>query len=75
MPVEKQIAIIYCGTMALLRDIPVSKVNDFENEYLEMLELKHPDVLDRLGRGIIDNEITEVLEKVAAEIAMKYKPR
>ncbi|NLA48999.1 MAG: F0F1 ATP synthase subunit alpha [Bacteroidales bacterium] len=75
MPVGKQIAIIYCGTMALLRDVPVSKVNDFENEYLEMLELKHPDVLDRLGQGIIDNDITEVLEKVAAEIAMKYKPR
>ncbi len=73
MPVGKQIAIIYCGTMALLRDVPVSKVNDFENEYLEMLELKHPDVLDRLGQGIIDNDITEVLEKVAAEIAMKFK--
>ena len=73
MPVGKQIAIIYCGTMALLRDVPISKVNDFENEYLEMLELKHPDVLDRLGQGIIDNDITEVLEKVAAEIAMKFK--
>ncbi|HQH23108.1 MAG TPA: F0F1 ATP synthase subunit alpha [Bacteroidales bacterium] len=75
MPVEKQIAIIYCGTMALLRDVPVSKVNEFENEYLEMLDLKHRDVLDRLAEGTIDDDITKVLEKVAAEVAMKYKSK
>ena len=33
MPVEKQIAIIYCGTQGLLRDIPVSKVKEFESEF------------------------------------------
>ena len=41
VPVEKQVAIIYCGTMGLLKDVPVNKVKSFENEFIEFLELKH----------------------------------
>jgi len=75
MPVEKQIAIIYCGTMALLKDIPVNKVKEFEKEYLEYLDLKHRDILDNLRDGILTNDITRILEKVAAELVSKYKPQ
>ena len=74
VPVEKQIAIIYCGTMGLLKDIPVNKVKDFEKDYIEFLELKHRDVLDKLRDGILNNDITEVLEKVAAIWLIKFKP-
>ncbi|MBG0860840.1 MAG: F0F1 ATP synthase subunit alpha [Bacteroidales bacterium] len=74
IPVEKQIAIIYCGTMGLLKDVPVNKVKDFEKEYIEFLDLRHRDVLDNLRDGILNNDITKVLEKVAAELAIKYKP-
>ncbi len=73
VPVEKQIAIIYCGTRGLLRDVPVSKVKSFEVDFIEYLELKHRAVLDSLRDGNLDNEITETLEKVAAEVALKYK--
>ena len=75
MPVEKQIAIIYCGTMALLKDVPVNKVRDFEKEYLELLDLKHRDILDSLRDGMLNNDITKTLEKVAAELVLKYKPK
>lgn len=75
VPVEKQIAIIYCGTMGLLRDVPVGKVKEFEKEFIEFLELRHADVLDKLREGVINNDITGVLEKVAAELSSKYKPR
>ncbi|HPV17260.1 MAG TPA: F0F1 ATP synthase subunit alpha, partial [Bacteroidales bacterium] len=74
MPVERQIAIIFCGTMGLLKDVPVNKVKEFENEYLEYLELKHRDVLDQLGAGVINDSITATLEKTAQELAQKYKP-
>jgi F-type H+-transporting ATPase subunit alpha len=37
MKVEKQIAIIYCGTQGLLKKVPVNKVKQFEVEYLEFL--------------------------------------
>jgi len=75
VPVEKQVAIIYCGTMGLLKEVPVNKVREFEKEYIEFLELKHRHVLDSLRDGILNNDITEVLEKVAADIVMKYKPQ
>jgi F-type H+-transporting ATPase subunit alpha len=72
--VEKQVAIIYCGTKGLLKDIPVNKVKDFEKDYIEFLDLKHRDVLDKLRDGVLNDDITTVLEKVAIELAMKYKP-
>jgi len=73
VPVEKQIAIIYCGTTGLLRDVPVNKVREFEVEFLEYLELKHRDILDLLAKGTINNDITDVLEKTARELVKKYK--
>ncbi len=60
--------------MGLLKDVPVNKVKEFENEYLEYLELKHRDVLDQLGAGVINDNITATLEKTAQELAQKYKP-
>ena len=73
IPVEKQVAIIYCGTAGLLKDVPVNKVKEFEKEYIEILDLKYRKVLDQLGEGIFNNEITEILEKVAEEVSAKYK--
>jgi F-type H+-transporting ATPase subunit alpha len=73
VPVEKQIAIIFCGTRGLLRDVPVNKVKSFEADFLEYLETKHKPVLDSLKTGTINNEITDTLEKAAAEVAMRYK--
>ncbi len=71
-PVEKQIAIIYVGTKGLMQNVPVSKVKEFEKEYLDFLEAKHADVLVRLKAGKYDDADTEVLGRVAKEIAAKY---
>jgi len=73
VPVEKQIAIIFCGTQGLLRDVPVAKVKEFETAYIEYLDLKHRDVLDKLSQGILDNDITDVLEKTAVELTARYR--
>jgi F-type H+/Na+-transporting ATPase subunit alpha len=75
VPVEKQVAIIYCGTAGLLKDVPTDEVKSFEIEFVEFLEIKHRDVLDKLRDGILNDDITKVLEKVATELAMKYKPQ
>jgi F-type H+-transporting ATPase subunit alpha len=74
IPIEKQIAIIFCGTMGLLKDVPINKVKSFESEYIEFLELKHRDVLDKLRDGLLNDDITKVLEKVAVDLALKYRP-
>lgn len=70
--VEKQIAIIYCGTKGLLRNVPVSKVKEFEAEFLAAVEKKHPTVLSDLKAGKFTDEITSTLEAVAKDVAKKY---
>ena len=71
-PVEKQIAIIYVGTKGLIQNVPVNKVKAFEKEYLDYLEAKHADILLSLKAGKYTDEATDVLTKVAKEIASKY---
>jgi proton translocating ATP synthase, F1 alpha subunit len=73
IPIEKQIAIIYCGTMGLLKDVPINKVKSFENEFIELLELKHQDTLDSLREGKLNDDISKVLEKVASDLVIKYR--
>jgi F-type H+-transporting ATPase subunit alpha len=73
VPVEKQVAIIYCGTKGLLKDVPMDKVKDFEREYLETLELRQSEVLKGIRDGIWSDEITEKLEQVALDVSSHYK--
>jgi F-type H+-transporting ATPase subunit alpha len=73
MEVENQIAIIYCGTKNLLKDIPVNKVKQFEEEFLQALEAGHKETLETLRKGQLTEEVTATLEKVAGEIASTYK--
>lgn len=71
-PVEKQIAIIYVGTKGLIQKVPVSRVKEFEKEFLDFLDAKHADVLVRLKAGKYEDADTDVLSQVAKEIAEKY---
>ncbi len=69
MPVGEQVAILYCGTNALMRDIPLSKVPEFQRLFLDRMRAEHrADVLDPLAKGKIDKVITDTIEHVAADI-------
>ncbi len=70
--VENQVAILYIGTKGLLRNVPVNKVREFEAEYLQQLEVRHPEVLAGLKAGKLDDAITTALETVAKELTGKY---
>ncbi|MCF8297598.1 MAG: F0F1 ATP synthase subunit alpha [Saprospiraceae bacterium] len=72
MKVENQIAIIYCGSKGLLQKIPVRSIKDFELEFLAHMEENHQDVLNVLKSGKLSDDVTQTLEKVAAEISGKY---
>ena len=64
--VEKQIAVLYCGTHGLLKNIPLERVLEFEKEFLTSLELTHKeDVLDPLSKGVMSDEIGKIIESVA----------
>jgi F-type H+-transporting ATPase subunit alpha len=70
--VEDQIAIIFAGSKNLLRQVPVNKVKEFEQSYLELLKAKHQGVLDTLKTGKLTDEVTETLTKVATDLAAQY---
>src|SRR6186713_968645 len=73
VPVEQQVAIIYLGSKNLLRNVPVNKVKEFERSYIDYLNNKHRDILDALKAGKMNDDITDVLEKVAKELIPQYK--
>lgn len=74
MAVEKQIAILYCGTNGLLRNVPIEKVHDFETQFLRTLEMQYQEqVLDKLKKGIIDQEVENIIREVAKDTAIQYK--
>ena len=73
LPVEKQVAIIFCGTRGLLEDLPVENVREFEKEFLDFLELKQKDTLDKIKAGKMDEESEKLLSAVAKDIIERLK--
>ncbi|MDR1780761.1 MAG: F0F1 ATP synthase subunit alpha, partial [Tannerella sp.] len=70
MPVEEQIAVLYCGTHGLLKNVALDQVSQFEQAFLNALRMHHKDdILTPLKRGQLDDSVTNASEKVAAEIA------
>ncbi len=74
VPVEEQIAVIYCGVNGLLESVPMDKVAEFEQLLIQYLHVKHQaDVLDVLKSGKIDDDVMTKLKDAASEIAGKYQ--
>ena len=71
--VEKQVAIIYCGTKGLLENVPVEQVKEFERDFLQVMELDHKDTLDAIAAGNYNDDITKVLEETAKKVALSFK--
>lgn len=72
MPVEKQIAIIACGTRGLLQSLPIQTIREFEEAFLHHLEVNHKSILDDLRQGKLDDNILAAIESEAKDIAAKY---
>ena len=74
MPVAEQVAILYCGTHGLLKDVPVDKVRDFQDSFLQIIRSNYADtVLAELKRGNLSEEVCKTIEKVAGDVAGQYK--
>ncbi len=71
--IEHQIAIIYCGTKELLRNVPINKVKVFETDFIELMEMQYKGALDQLRKGILTDAEIQAIEKAAAEVAERYK--
>ena len=74
MPVGEQVAILYCGTRALMRDIAIDKVRPFQEAFLARLRAAYKaDVLEPLGQGKLTPEIEKILADTAASVILTLK--
>tara|TARA_A100001011_G_scaffold400768_1_gene518530 strand:+ start:2817 stop:4394 length:1578 start_codon:yes stop_codon:yes gene_type:complete len=72
LPVEEQIAIIYCGTKNLLSNVPINKIKEFESEFLSILKNKNSSELNDLKNGILSEKAINAIEHTAKNLTLKY---
>lgn len=73
MPVAEQVAILYCGTRGLLKNVPLDKVRDFQENFLQIMRTNYAyNVLDKIKQGQLDDDVCNTIEKVAADVAGQY---
>ncbi|MBM4167070.1 MAG: F0F1 ATP synthase subunit alpha [Ignavibacteria bacterium] len=76
MPVENQISIIFAGTNGYLDEFPLEQVKRFEKEFLEMMEIKHKDVLNAIAQTKdLTEEITKKLNTILREFSETFKTK
>ena len=68
MPVGEQVAILYCGTHALMADLQIDQVIEFQSLFLDRMRGAHADILAALSEGKIPDEAPAVIEQEAADI-------
>ncbi|MBR5073186.1 MAG: F0F1 ATP synthase subunit alpha [Bacteroidales bacterium] len=73
MPVGEQIALLYCGINALMKDIRIDQVKEFQGLFLDSMRASHQDVLDTLASGKIGEEETSAIEREAALVVASLK--
>ena len=70
MPIEKQVAVLYCGTHGLLSKVNLEKVSEFQKQFLLTLEQSYKtDVLDVIKAGVVNDTVTAIIEEVANRVA------
>jgi F-type H+-transporting ATPase subunit alpha len=72
VPVEEQVAIITASTRGFMDKVPVSKVKQFEKEFIELMRANNQAVLDNLRSGKLEDSDVDTIRKVATDLASKY---
>ena len=72
MGVGEQIAMIYCGSEGMVKNVPVTSIRDFQEEFVHFMQEKHSKTLKELERGILNDDITKIIEVAAENIAKRY---
>ena len=76
MPVEKQVAIIFLGTQGLLDAVEVAHIRRFEEEFLSMLEHKHPEVLKTIAeKGSLEADTAKQLKEAAERFVSSFNQK
>ena len=71
--VEKQVAIIYLGTNGLIKNVPINRVKEFEDQFLHEMENKYPEILAEFKKGNLPEEGLKLMVELANGIIPQYK--
>tara|TARA_B100000700_G_scaffold50009_1_gene53048 strand:- start:3263 stop:4843 length:1581 start_codon:yes stop_codon:yes gene_type:complete len=71
--VEEQIAVIYCSSNGFFDGVDLKNISKLENEYLDVVNSKHKNLLDELADGKVNEKSLEKLGEVANKVASNYK--
>lgn len=72
VPVEEQVAIITVSTRGYMDAVPVTKVRQFEKEFLDLMKATHRNILDNLRAGKVEDSDMDTIKKEAIALAAKY---
>jgi F-type H+/Na+-transporting ATPase subunit alpha len=76
LPVEKQVAIIFAGTVGHLDNVPVSDLRAFETELYKFLEARHANVLSGIAeKKQLDDQLKAALDAAVREFASDFASR
>ena len=74
MAVEKQVVSMFTGTNGYLDDLPLTEVQRFEKEFLEMMEMKYRHMLDTIAETKeLSKDLEANLHTIAKEFVQKFK--
>jgi F-type H+-transporting ATPase subunit alpha len=74
MPVEKQVVSIFAGTNGYLDEIPLAHLQRFEKEFLELMEIKHRDILNKIAETKdLADDIQKKLHEILKEFSSAFK--
>ena len=56
----------------MLTDLPIKKVKEFEQAYLEQMRARHRDILDELKQGKLNDGALDTMETLCKELIKKF---
>lgn len=75
LPVEEQIAIIFCGSKGLLKNVAIDNIHNFEVHFLHYLQQHKAELLRQLREGKYTPEIEQELEEIAKSEIRKFESK
>ena len=73
MPVGEQVAILYCGVHGLMHEVPMDKVRECQDQFLDAMRSQHADVIETLADGKLTDDCIAVIKDTMANVAGQYK--
>jgi F-type H+-transporting ATPase subunit alpha len=74
MPVEQQVVGIFAGTNGFLDQIPLEEVQRFDRELLELMQVRHPEVLNEIAeKKDLSSDLAGQLTAILKEFTELFK--